>query len=93
MGNERVRTQCGWPELGEDDDVSPLLAVLVGQLEFANRFGVEPAQSNLWDRVVLEEGCLGEKRVYVERSLGRRGQIPAGLLEWRNGRSERGHRL
>ncbi|NNC22205.1 hypothetical protein HRD49_40875 [Corallococcus exiguus] len=33
---------AGMAELGEGDDVSPFFALLMAQLEFASRFGVEP---------------------------------------------------
>ncbi|NBD08512.1 immunity protein Imm33 domain-containing protein [Corallococcus silvisoli] len=68
----------GQAVLGDGDDISFLLALLVAQLGCARALGVEPEQANLWDKVVVAEGCLSAEWVYLERSV----DVEAGDSGW-----------
>ncbi|AKQ65568.1 hypothetical protein A176_002480 [Myxococcus hansupus] len=66
----------------DEGDVSPLLSLLAREIHFARSLGVEPEQVNLWDKVVLEEGCLSETDVFMERTP----DAPSGDSGWFIGR-------
>ncbi|NOJ76942.1 immunity protein Imm33 domain-containing protein [Myxococcus xanthus] len=63
---------------GPGDDLSPLLLLLLRQISFAKKVGTAPEQVNLQDKVIVEEDCLSEAHVYMERAT----DVPPGDSGW-----------
>ncbi len=55
------------------EDVTCTLAILMAQLAVVNRLDVKPVEVRFDDKMVLVTGCLGERRVYLQRLEPRPG--------------------
>ncbi len=56
------------PFKDETTDVSDALTVLVNQISFAEKLGVEPVETTFHDKVVIDQGCLGADKLFMLRS-------------------------
>jgi hypothetical protein len=55
------------PFINEVSDVSVTLKNIALQNEFAKQAGVTPVNASFQDKIIIEKGCLGLDRIYMNR--------------------------
>lgn len=58
----------GEPIFGTERSIGPLLKLVFRQLELARQLGLNPEECRVYDKVLLEEGSLNARRIWLQRS-------------------------